>query len=171
MRKSFVTLTLFAVALLLAAGVPPEGKDARLAKASRAAARNGWIPVHLEGTPSEIGYQHGYLLRDEIEDNFHATQVLLLHDKGPWSYYREAAEKVFWPHVDEEYRQEIDGIVEGLGPKGRELDRWDIVALNAFIEFGYYNRWLNKNGTPKANADRCSAFVATGSYTRPTAAW
>jgi len=26
--------------------------------------------VHLEGSPAEIGFQHGYLLTPEIEDNF-----------------------------------------------------------------------------------------------------
>src|SRR5262249_18853234 len=30
--------------------------------------RNGWIYVHLEGAPSRVGYQHGYLLAPEIGD-------------------------------------------------------------------------------------------------------
>ena len=36
-------------------------EDARLAKAYRFE-RGGWIYVHLEGSPHDIGYQHGFLL-------------------------------------------------------------------------------------------------------------
>jgi len=31
---------------------------------------NGWTYVHLEGSPSDIGFQHGYLLAAEIADAF-----------------------------------------------------------------------------------------------------
>jgi len=30
--------------------------------------KSGWIFVHLEGSPATIGYQHGYLLANEILD-------------------------------------------------------------------------------------------------------
>ena len=43
--------------------------DPRLAKAYRFE-RGGWIYVHLEGAPYDIGYQHGYLLAPEIADAF-----------------------------------------------------------------------------------------------------
>ncbi len=36
--------------------------DARLKSAHRNPAQNGWVFVHLEGSPAEIGFQHGYLL-------------------------------------------------------------------------------------------------------------
>ena len=32
--------------------------------------RDGWIYVHLEGSPLEIGYQHGYLLAPEVARRF-----------------------------------------------------------------------------------------------------
>ena len=44
--------------------------DPRLKKASRAPEHNGWIQVHLEGSPAEIGFQHGYLLAPEIQDTY-----------------------------------------------------------------------------------------------------
>ena len=53
-----------------------------------------------------------------------------------------------------------------------KLDVWDIVALNGGIELPqYYVPWLNKR-EHAANAPhivpegRCSAFIATGSYTK-----
>ena len=60
----------FSAALLLVLGFTlvsrePE-TDPRLKKAARANERNGWIQVHLEGKPAEIGFQHGYLLAQFI---------------------------------------------------------------------------------------------------------
>jgi len=34
---------------------------------------DGWLFVHLQGTPAEIGFQHGYLLAPEIEDALKVT--------------------------------------------------------------------------------------------------
>ena len=45
-----------------------------------------------------------------------------------------------------------------------------MVALNAWLELPYYDKWHDKStGTPSNGAgpgDHCSAFVATGSYTK-----
>ena len=37
--------------------------------------RDGWTYVHLEGTPTEIGYQHGSMMARQIEDNVHLFLV------------------------------------------------------------------------------------------------
>jgi hypothetical protein len=145
--------------------------DPRLKKSARATERNGWIQVHLEGSPAEIGFQHGYLLAPEIRDAFHAISTEVVHEeKKDWAFFRKAAEDVFWPRVEQEYRDELLGIVEGLKAKNVKLDIWDIVALNAWLEIPYYDKWHDKTaGAPSTGAgpgDHCSAFVATGSYTR-----
>ena len=41
----------------------------------------GWTYVHLQGTPEQIGFQHGYLLAREIEDNVHVYQVEAPHTR------------------------------------------------------------------------------------------
>src|SRR5262249_47742552 len=41
--------------------------DARLSGAYRFD-KGGWVYVHLEGNPGQIGFQHGYLLAPEITD-------------------------------------------------------------------------------------------------------
>ncbi len=155
--------------------------DPRLKKASRSNDHNGWVQVHLEGKPGEIGFQHGYLLAPEIQDTFKAISVEVAHDeKKDWAFFRKAAQDVFWPHVEQEYREELTGIVEGLKAHGVKLDIWDVVALNAWLELPYYDKWKDA-GTPAATGglaqnsgargaagpgDHCSAFVATGSYTK-----
>ncbi len=133
--------------------------------------RNGWIYVHLEGTPDRLGYQHGYLLANEIGDLLNVVGPMLQHTSSrDWAFYRQAAEQMLWPKMDAEYQTEIDGIVAGATAKGVKLDRWDIVALNAMEELpGYYVPWLDKSRgkTPTTHAPgNCSAFAATGSYTK-----
>jgi hypothetical protein len=156
-------------------------QDARL-KGSYRFTRNGWIYVHLEGTPEEIGFQHGYLLAPEIEDAFHAIRVEDVHNTHhQWAFFRAAAHNMLWPKIYPEYQAELEGIVEGLHARGVKLDLDDIVALNAFAELpGYYAPWYDarhkeqKQTQVSADADtpdplsfdHCSAFVATGSYTK-----
>jgi len=140
--------------------------DPRLKKAFRAPERNGWIMVRLEGSPGQIGFQHGYLLAPEIEDTFKDISIESAHDeKRDWEFFRATARDVFWPHIEQEYRDELTGIVEGLNARNVKLDIWDVVALNAWLEQGYYDKTIEGNAQ-SATAEHCSAFVATGSYTR-----
>jgi len=145
-------------------------KDSRLAKAYRYN-KNGWIYIHLEGTPADIGYQHGYLLADEIEDNIKEMALSLPHNSGKdWAFYRTAAKDMFWSKIDPEYQEEIGGIVEGLKAKGKPFDVYDIVALNGNIELAqYYVPYLANKEKPGSADNKapgnCSAFIATGSYT------
>jgi hypothetical protein len=154
-----------------------------LAKAYRFE-RGGWIYVHLEGAPHDIGYQHGFLLATEIADGFAAASLEMTHNSNrDWDFFRRAAREMLWPKIDPEYQAELQGIVEGLRARQVKLDLYDIVALNAFMELAdYYVPWLDKqtsgqtsgqnNGQGKqataaaVHEGHCSAFVATGSYTK-----
>src|SRR3989338_2864965 len=144
--------------------------DPRLKKAGRED-RNGWISVHLEGTPAEIGFQHGYLLAPEIDDVLRMYAYYINGSvKKDWSFFREAAERLFWPQPEKEYQDEILGIVEGLKARGYAYDNIDITALNGNIELvSYYLPYLaNKIKADSMNnraPGYCSAFIATGSYT------
>jgi hypothetical protein len=146
-------------------------EDPRLQKASRED-KNGWIFVHLEGTPNAIGYQHGYLLASEIDDVLRMFAFYFENGstQKPWKFFREAAEEIFWPKLEKEYREEIEGMVEGLAARGFHYDPIDITALNANIEIAsYYLPWLaNRMKGDSLNnraPGKCSAFIATGSYT------
>ena len=170
-RTSALALTTLFLALAVTLLSHDPQPDQRLKKASRSGERSGWIQVHLEGSPAEIGFQHGYLLTAEIEDNFKDISAELKHDeKKDWAFFRKTAQEVFWPHIEQEYRDELNGIVEGLKSHNSKLDIWDIVALNAWLELPYYDKWYNARmpGTVPGTGqgDHCSAFVATGSYTK-----
>ena len=108
--------------------------------------RGGWTYVHLEGTPAEIGYQHGRLLAREIADTLAVIKLENTHNtKRNWEFFRDASRKMLWPHIDAEYQQELKGIARGAQSRGVNIDVWDIVALNGGIELPeYYVPWLNK---------------------------
>jgi len=166
----FILFSLVAgAALLLAQG---SRTDPRLKGAFRRREKNGWIFVHLEGTPSEVGFQHGYLLAKEILDAESVTVLEETHDsKKDWQFFRDAARNMMWPHIEPEYREELQGIADGLNAQGVKLDLWDVVALNASLEWGYYVKEYDRQHAISTSAQRgapehCSAFVATGSYTK-----
>jgi hypothetical protein len=146
--------------------------DARMKNSRRMPAVHGWTQVHLEGTPAEIGYQHGVLLAEEIKDLQKVFALELQHDNGKdWKFFRTEAKEVLWPHIETEYREELQGIAEGVQSRGIKLDLWDIVAMNAAEEWSYFVEEYNKQrhiASPRTVTapDHCSAFVATGSYTK-----
>jgi hypothetical protein len=148
------------------------GADARLRKAYRFQ-QDGWTFVHLEGSPADVGFQHGYLLAPEIQDAFRAIQLDMTHGtKRDWEFFRKTAREMLWPHIDAEYQQELQGISDGLKAHGVNLDVDDITALNTFEEVpSYYVPWLNKkekaeNAPKLVPPGNCSAFIATGSMTK-----
>jgi hypothetical protein len=148
------------------------GAATLLSGSSRKPPLQGWTVVRLTGTPKQIGYQHGYLLAPEIADLQKVFLLELTHDNGKdWNFFREAARNVWWPHIEQEYRDEMRGIADGVNARGVKLDVWDIVVMNGAEEWSYYVGEYDKAHGIKSPStvtapDHCSAFVATGSYTK-----
>lgn len=175
-RRIALAFALTAVLFLPACGprtdqsVSPS--DPRLAGSSRAD-QDGWAFVHLEGEPRTIGFQHGWHLAAEIDDLLKTMAFYFPKAAGrDWAFFREAAERMFWPKLSPEIRDEIEGIAEGLRARRPDLayDKIDITALNGWIEIAwYYIPWLAEKAKSGAGDNKapayCSAFVAVGSYT------
>jgi hypothetical protein len=160
------------VALVALFAQSASASDPRLEKSYRFQ-QGGWTYVHLEGSPTDIGFQHGYLLAPEIADGLEAIKLSDTHQtQRDWEFFRKTAREMLWPRIDAEYQQELQGIADGVKAHGVDLDVYDIVALNAFEEVpDYYVPWLNKHEksakAPKLAAPgNCSAFIATGAYTK-----
>jgi len=153
------------------AAEPPA--DPRLEGAYRFT-EHGWIYVHLHGSPDQIGFQHGYLLAPEIVDAFNANRLEYEHETHKkWAFFQKTAHDMLWPKIDPEYQAELKGIVAGLRAHGvKSIDLDDVVAFNAFSELSdYYVPWYNKtqkvaHAARLTSPGNCSAFVATGSYTK-----
>lgn len=179
MMNRRVTVLLVLISLCTAFASAADSSDPRLQKAYRFQ-EGGWTYVHLEGSPADIGFQHGYLLAPEIADAFAAIKLFDTHQtKRDWEFFRTTARQLLWPHIDPEYQQELQGIADGLKAHGVNLDVYDIVALNAFEEVpDYYLPWLEKQSADKQSQKKsaqhpklvapgnCSAFIATGSMTK-----
>ncbi len=151
---------------------------------------HGWIYLHIEGDPYERGYQHGYLLADEIIDMIQRWTDIF-PQKRSWDIHRRDAERLFWKKYPQEYKQEIRGIADGVQAKGstidgREVDYKDILAMNEMYEMmsrfrtysvyplrlrsrWFYNRitmFLSHRTENKKTGMKCSAFLATGDATK-----
>ena len=171
MKRVLGVVSLVTVALFAAHPGRVSQSDARLKGSFRRPVQNGWIYVHLEGTPAQIGFQHGYLLAPEIEDMMRVTKLTLTHEnQKSYAFFRDAAQNVFWPKVEQQYRDEMQGIADGLKAHGSSLDVVDVVLLNASMEMApyYIDYWDKQHGIvhkSKPAPEHCSAFVATGRFT------
>lgn len=145
--------------------------------------REGWIYLHIAGSPHERGSQYGSLLAHEIDDFVTTVKAYVQHytDKD-WDFFRQTAETIFLPKMEPEYIQEMEGIADGLQSKGYDYDAIDILALNGFAEIAeYYLPSIGEisrvPGFPYGRASidfpyaqtgpslHCSAVIATGDWT------
>jgi len=119
---------------------------------------NGWIYLHIQGDAYERGYQHGYLLADEILDHIQRW-IHIFPQKLSWKVQRFNANRFFWNKYPKEYQDEIKGIADGCADRGKTIygkavSYKDILALNEMYEMlsrfrNYYvqplrlkNNWL-----------------------------
>ncbi len=163
-----VGLSAFATSLPIARSeerqTSPDGKGYRLD-------RNGWIYIHIEGEPHERGFQYGYLVAPDLAEILANMKDLTFMDTGmEWEFFVEQAQEQFVKHLDDELEQEMKGIADGAQEAGTEITWEEILTWNGYEELlGYW--WPNQQAewygqyVPQ-DQDHCSAFVATGSYTR-----
>ena len=143
---------------------------------------NGWIFLHIEGSPSRRGEQHGYLLATEIRTYIEALKLYVTsNSKKTWNDYRLAASDIMLPKIEKEYVNELKGILKGMGKANvTGYDIPDLVALNSFMEIQNYfysvsskfepyrnifRRTINRGEGAVEELSHCSAFIATGSAT------
>ncbi len=107
----------------------------------------GKLPfVHLEGTPEEIGFQHGRALADRVKKcyEYYTNSLFGDHSLDLRAYGLEYLEAIrrFRPA----YAEEIEGLAEGAGMRS-----WQIAVINARTEI--YHRILSEN-----LANECTAL-------------
>lgn len=167
----------------------------------------GWVYLHIEGDPYERGFQYGYLASNEIVDtlqrwsnlahNFKFMKKYIIKNLPQnyeklsekwWEICRTKSEDIFLKYVPEEYKNEIEGIVDGLKEKkaeifGRSVQFEDILA-SQFVQDVWHScfKYKNKQFHPfrglfyglkeiisgdlsNHEPGHCSAFIATGDAT------
>src|SRR6185295_2278216 len=99
MRRYTVWTTIFLTGAAVALLSQQSGQDPRLKGAFRLPDKNGWIYVHLQGAPADMGFQHGFLLAPQISEAQKVIALELTHDtKKDWQFFRNAAKDALWPH-------------------------------------------------------------------------
>lgn len=179
MRSSRLVLLL--VVMLAALALPAAASAHRshgqsmawLLQGSRVSESGGWLLVHIEGTPYQIGFQNGYLAADSAHTWVH-------QDLWAGGSYRQWSDQIardyVWPKIPAEYQQELRGIAAGLHAAGYTQDSlWDVVAANAWADISVYDPAAAASASaltaasalsaPAPAGDHCSAFVATGDAT------
>ena len=170
--RSIIILLLFfqAVRLYPAAGALDADEQKWLSRGSRAE-KEGWVYLHIEGSPYERGFQHGYLLAPEIEKAYAAERHWIY-----WQYpkdidlFADVGKRLFDYSLDPELKAELKGMAAGLEKAGVQGIGYDqLLAHNALIEIlWYWWPWAKQNLAARLPPDKpvgCSAFIATGSYT------
>jgi hypothetical protein len=174
MKKKVIILLfavfLFPVLMHSQAGYQLTGEQkAWLTKANRHE-KNGWIYLHIEGTPEERGFQHGYLLAKEIKEALlEMSEVWHYETALDWQWLVQKGSKMFNSKIDSENMEEIDGIVEGMRAAGVLSNRDEIVTYNGTSELMEYWWPMVKDtispNSPDHKKESCSSFIATGSMT------
>jgi len=150
----------------------------------------GWIYLHLEGSPYERGLQHGWLLSEEIVA-YMRKLAIRANEKDPpagWQQLRFDSDALFLRNFDTEFLEEMQGIADGLNRRGAKFDfkpgkfdLLDIVTLNSAIDLGQLSSALRK--TPHSlsgksfqpfpqeenqpeRLHKCSGFLANRSATK-----
>ncbi len=126
------------------------------------------LPVlQLSGTPEQRGYAHGNLVGRQILDFF---EFYIIEES--WRSYQRYQE-TFYPFLKTrlncpaEFIAECDAVIKGMKDSGvnmripylnRDFDRYDLLAINAYIE----RRAVNPVATPSS----CTQFAFWGRNTQ-----
>ncbi len=86
----------------------------------------GNLVLHLEGSPYEMGYQHGVLLKNHVRRNvrniLYGVGVVSSIESGKWFLDEiQSAYERLKPHIPKEYIEEMDGLADGAGIKREEI--------------------------------------------------
>jgi hypothetical protein len=141
---SLRVLGLALVVLLVAASAGRAGSSATVARCGK-----GWLEVidgqkvlHLEGTPYEMGYQHGALMKDDIRElvrflfDVKAKQFTeqMAVDLGPLGALKPDAKQVIGliagiqkTHVPDRFHEEMRGVADGSGMAYEEIVRANFI--------------------------------------------
>ena len=95
---------------------------------------DGQLVLHLKGTYTEIGFQHGKLLKDMVKDNLmnivdNQTEQAKTDEYQMYKTMRGGMHERLLPFIPEKYIQELKGLADGAGLKYE-----DVLAGNLFPE-------------------------------------
>uniref|UniRef100_A0A6C0LQN8 Uncharacterized protein n=1 Tax=viral metagenome TaxID=1070528 RepID=A0A6C0LQN8_9ZZZZ len=121
----------------------------------------GWIITQIYGEPYEMGFAHGYLLRNEIKKIEKVLKFLVKNDLHiSLDKYLHKTKQLITPKIKKyfpEYYLELKGIAEGA--------KYGKVDITLDIVIGWNSLLSMYDVFKKKKPERCSAFIACGNST------
>ena len=116
---------IFVCTLLIATALPAIGTHSEVPNRNNIFSfhnvlNGGWLEeidgvkvLHVNGSYYEMGYQYGYLLKDEIEEDYRG--VLNLTDADGYNHWLEKWNTIFKYYIPPDYIEEMQGLADGSG--------------------------------------------------------
>ncbi len=94
--------------------------------------------LHTSGSHYDMGYQHGYLLKDQVIQNITAGLAYIqdpCHVKHPNDLIPAYVDKLI-AHTPQKYIDEVNGIVAGVAAAGGHVEFRDIMTMQMMADLG-----------------------------------
>jgi len=143
---------------------------------------HGFTYVSIRGSPKERGIHYGRCCAQDFKEVQRMLHFVCEEEYGrSWEFFIDAAKKYFKEKIRRVYPElyeEMEGIAEGIQSAGVETTVDEILAWNNYFTLldSWYSTYSDNNDneygklimkkTEGGAKDRCSAFIATGSYTK-----
>ena len=141
---------------------------------------NGFTYVCVKGSPKDRGYAFGVCCAEDFKDIQKMLHFVCDEEYGrSWDFFIDAGKKHLKDKIKKvfpEFYEEIEGIADGINSAGGKTDIDEILAWNNYFTlldswYGTYDedgskKVINKSEGGGGSSDKCSAFIATGSYTK-----
>jgi len=158
LSKKIVSGMLFALFLLTIATLPCNIQPVRADSGNVIATYgegylediNGLLVLHVKGSPYEMGYQHGFLLKDAAQAVIQNGIQRMINMGYSYEYMVNCAQAME-AHIPEEYIQEMEGLADGAS-----MNYTDVLLEQV-------NSNTRNYGTGWSG---CSGFVVFGNVTR-----
>jgi hypothetical protein len=138
--------------------------------------------MSIHGGPRERGFAHGFFISKEFAHIQKTLTFIIFENYGkPWEFFIDAGRRLYRAKLQRHFKEfydEMEGIADGINEGGGTTTTLDeIIAWNnyfALTENWYSNQGNKKNeggthlsvGGRSGQKDRCSAFIATGDFTK-----
>ena len=127
----------------------------------------GWKVICVEGDAKTRGFMHGAILANELKLLLEVFPFELRKQNIDMDEYTNLCNRVAKSAFDKkcsEWREELEGMVEGAISKGVVVSVDFLFGWNMYLSIGEHLKKYKR--TRNSSADRCCAFIATGDATK-----
>ena len=143
--------------------------------------KDGWVYMAIQGEAFERGLAYGSLCAKEFKEIQRMLHYFIYESYGvEWKEMVEEVNEDIYDLTKEKFHEsfeEMRGIAEGCTKAGTETSLKEIIAWNFYMSIPYWLSIRSGNSSGKEGGgllwnsgggakDRCSAFMAVGSYTK-----